>query len=95
MGSKKLQTLLEAGWGHRRLLSLSENGVDSLLSLLLEGAEDGMEEEEGGQPRWTPQVPSSLRHPSLLPRNLPTSFCSVKKIDYFSLQLTSGPGSHH
>ena len=48
MGSKKLQTLLEAGWGHRRLLSLSENGVDSLLSLLLEGDEDGMEEEEVG-----------------------------------------------
>ena len=44
--------------------------------------------------RWTLQGPSSLRTPSLLLTNLPTSLGSVKEIDYFPLQLTSGPGSH-
>lgn len=42
---------------------------------------------------WTLQV-HSLRTQSLLLNNLPPSLGSVKKIDYFPLQLTSGPGSH-
>lgn len=46
----------------------------------------------GGLP-WLLQVPS-LRTPPLLPTNLPPSLGSVKKIDYFVLQLTPGPGSH-
>lgn len=44
---------------------------------------------------WRLQVPSSLRTPSLLLTNLPPSLGSVKKIDYFPLQLTSGRRSHH
>lgn len=37
---------------------------------------------------------SWLRTPSLLLTNLPPSPGSVKEIDYFPLQLTSGPRSH-
>lgn len=67
--------------------------------IVLVGRAEGWGEDEQAEAVmgvcWLLQGPSSLRTPPLPLTNLPSSLGSVKKIDYFPLQLTSGPGSHH
>lgn len=98
-GARELQELLKRRWPGRDLVwrhcrFLLQKGWAQYCPYE-KGLKMAPRKKRWRQPRWAPRVPSSLRHPFLLPRNLPASFCSAKKIDYFPLQLTSGPGSHH